>query len=332
MADLSITNTFSAGTTIVAADMNTNFSEIETWVNTTPGVLQLTGGTVTGAASFGDTVVVTGDLTVDTSTLKVDTANNVVGIGTASPSASYVLDVSGAANVTGTVTATAFAGPITGAVTGNVTGDVTGSSGSCTGNAATATTATTAGTVTTAAQSAITSVGTLTGLTVSAGSDNATVYLGDNADTYINGDGGNSAIGITIDGVSVGAFWETAGLSITNSLVATGVGTDLVIHADGWIQKKSSSIRYKNVATVNMEDHLNASMVDSLAPKMWSYKSDADNHPMVSFIAEDCDAVSPFLAVHDPDGQVETTDKDALIALLTIGLQDARERLAILEA
>lgn len=41
---------------------------------------------------------------------------------------------------TGTITALAFKGNITGNITGNVTGNVTGSSGSCTGNAATATT------------------------------------------------------------------------------------------------------------------------------------------------------------------------------------------------
>ena len=42
--------------------------------------------------------------------------------------------------VTGVATATSFSG----ALTGNVTGNVSGSSGSCTGNAATATNATTA--------------------------------------------------------------------------------------------------------------------------------------------------------------------------------------------
>jgi hypothetical protein len=41
-------------------------------------------------------VVITGDLTVDTSTLKVDSTNNRVGIGTASPS--YDLQVNGATN------------------------------------------------------------------------------------------------------------------------------------------------------------------------------------------------------------------------------------------
>ena len=56
------------------------------------GVLQITsngGFAVTGAATFS------GDLTVDTSTLKVDSSNNRVGIGTTSPSA--LLEVSGSA-------------------------------------------------------------------------------------------------------------------------------------------------------------------------------------------------------------------------------------------
>ena len=45
-------------------------------------------------------VVITGDLTVDTSTLKVDSTNHRVGIGTATPGAGYVLDVVGAARIT----------------------------------------------------------------------------------------------------------------------------------------------------------------------------------------------------------------------------------------
>jgi len=53
------------------------------------------GGTATLASA-----TITGDLTVDTSTLKVDSANNRVGIGTASPGAGYALDVVGAARIT----------------------------------------------------------------------------------------------------------------------------------------------------------------------------------------------------------------------------------------
>ncbi len=40
MATLAVTNDFSAGTTIVAADMNTNFSDIESFVNSSPGLVQ----------------------------------------------------------------------------------------------------------------------------------------------------------------------------------------------------------------------------------------------------------------------------------------------------
>ena len=40
MATLGPLDDFNAGTTIVAADMNQNFADIETFVNTTPGVVQ----------------------------------------------------------------------------------------------------------------------------------------------------------------------------------------------------------------------------------------------------------------------------------------------------
>jgi len=65
--------------------------------------------------------------------LKVDVANNRVGINDTTPS--YSLDVTGTTRVTGVITAS-------GGVVGNVTGNASGSSGSTTGNAATATEAT----------------------------------------------------------------------------------------------------------------------------------------------------------------------------------------------
>jgi len=48
--------------------------------------------TVTGLVTAGSATI-TGDLTVDTSTLKVDSTNNRVGIGTASPTAGIKLDI-----------------------------------------------------------------------------------------------------------------------------------------------------------------------------------------------------------------------------------------------
>jgi len=61
MATLAVTNDFSAGAAIVASEMNANFTDIETFVNTTPGVLQLTGGTVTGAVTLSNTLTVGAD-------------------------------------------------------------------------------------------------------------------------------------------------------------------------------------------------------------------------------------------------------------------------------
>ena len=59
MATLAVTNSFSAGTTIVAADMNENFDDVEAFVNSTPGVIQNDIVDVKGdiiAATAADTV------------------------------------------------------------------------------------------------------------------------------------------------------------------------------------------------------------------------------------------------------------------------------------
>ena len=161
----------------------------------------------------------------------------------------------------------------------------------------------------------------------------AKIYLGDQdgGAAFIEYDDNTSAgdhFGFTVNGTEVMAMFAVAP-AFPN--LPTASGTDIIITGLSTIAAKSSSIKYKNVADINMSDHLTASMVDSLEPKMFSYKSDTENHPMIGFIAEDCDAISPFLAYHY-DSQVESIDKDALIALLAIGLKDARTRIAALEA
>ncbi len=96
MATLAVTNDFSAGTTIVASEMNTNFTDIESFVNTTPGVLQK------------DIVDAKGDLIVATGSDAV--ARLAVGTNT------YVL-VADSSEATGLKWAAATAGTVT-AVTG----------------------------------------------------------------------------------------------------------------------------------------------------------------------------------------------------------------------
>ena len=66
-----------------------------------------TGDTInfgSGVLPNFENLTITGDLTVDTNSLKVDSTNNFVGIGTASPS--VALDVVGAITASGNITGT----------------------------------------------------------------------------------------------------------------------------------------------------------------------------------------------------------------------------------
>ena len=109
---------------------------------------------------------------------------------------------------TGTVTATVFVG----AFTGNVTGNASGSSGSCTGNSATATTATTATNVTAADESSDTTcfplfvtaatgdlppkTGSNLAFNASNGTLTATAFSGDGSNlTNVSGTGGGATGG-----------------------------------------------------------------------------------------------------------------------------------------
>ena len=114
MATLAVTNSFSAGTTIVAADMNTNFDDVEAFVNTTPGVVQ------------NDIVDVKGDLIVAT-------AADAVG-RLAAGTDTYVLTAD-SGEATGLIWAAPTTGDITAVVAGtNISGGAT--SGSATVNLA----------------------------------------------------------------------------------------------------------------------------------------------------------------------------------------------------
>ena len=107
MATLAVTNSFSAGTTIVAADMNENFDDVEAFVNSTPGVVQ------------NDIVDAEGDLIIGTA---ADTVGRLA-VGTDT----YVLTAD-----SGESTGLIWAAPTTGDVTGLAAGtniDVTSASG-----------------------------------------------------------------------------------------------------------------------------------------------------------------------------------------------------------
>ena len=96
MATLAVTNTFAAGTTIVAADMNTNFSDIETFVNSAPGLVQDSLVDAKGdllAASADNTITRLG-VGANTYVLTAD-SGEATGVKWAVPAAGTVTSVTG---------------------------------------------------------------------------------------------------------------------------------------------------------------------------------------------------------------------------------------------
>ncbi len=100
MATLAVTNSFSAGTTIVAADMNTNFDDIEAFVNTTPGVIQNSLVDAEGDLIIGTAADTVGRLAVGTDTyvLTAD-SGEATGLIWAAPTTGDVTGVAAGANI-----------------------------------------------------------------------------------------------------------------------------------------------------------------------------------------------------------------------------------------
>ena len=168
--------------------------------NAATGVLTATGfaGPLTGAVT-GNASTATNSTTVtvaDTS----DTTCSVALFESATGSLGAKTDAGATYNAgTGTLTATAFAGPLTGNVTGNASG--------------------TAATVTGAAQSAITSVGTLTALTVNG------VLTVTGAGNGLKIDGLSSSDANCLDDYEEG-YWTCALSASTSGTITVNTGSD----------------------------------------------------------------------------------------------------------
>jgi len=110
-----------------------------TGVSTLTGAVTATGGVVGDLTGNADTAT-KAYVTDNESTNEENLISFVADAATASGNHGLEMDGNLTYNPsTGTITATAVASALTGNVAGNVTGNVTGSSGSCTGNSATAT-------------------------------------------------------------------------------------------------------------------------------------------------------------------------------------------------
>jgi hypothetical protein len=101
MATLAVTNTFAAGSTIVAADMNENFDNVEAFVNTTPGVVQKDVIDAVGDLIIGTAADTTGKLTVGTNdyVLTADSTVSNVGLAWKAPTTGDITGLTAGTNI-----------------------------------------------------------------------------------------------------------------------------------------------------------------------------------------------------------------------------------------
>jgi len=318
--------------------------------------MTFTSGDVLTAAQLNDLTI--DSLVVDTNVLVVDKTNNRVGVGTASPSAE--LEVRGASNPEiriiasdGTDPALYF-GDNTDSVRGGLVFDTSENDFQFRGyNNSTVMTIESDGQVgigTTSPEALLhVNAGTVNNVATFESTDaGAILSLVDNTTT------GSAYVGIRADGdqlslragnsnhvavLSDGNLRiNTSGKSVYALSPTTGTGNDAewaLTFGYYYLRRNSSTAAEKENITDDLGEHLTADMIDSVVPKMWN-RINAPGYPEIGPIAEDMDAISPFLASRGTDAEdvpfLTGINKTAYLSLLVLAVKDLRARVATLEA
>ena len=134
------------------------------------------------------------------------------------------------------------------------------------------------------------------------------------------------AAGATFRGDDSGSQFPTG--SGTDARIVTGFGLSA-------LAKFSSVLADKENISTDLGTHLTADMIDSVVPKMWN-RIEAPGYPEIGPIAEDMDAITPFLssAGTDADGEhlLMGINTVGWLSLLTLAVKDLRTRVAALES
>lgn len=179
---------------------------------------------------------------------------------------------------------------------------------------------------------------------------NAAQLTGTVASARISGAyNGITDIGTLSSGLSV-----TTNISATGDITLTTAGQEFVAkspttgsgNAAHWVLVGSQYRLYRNTSTIREKENiqsvgnlLNPNMIDAINVQLWNRKT-APGIPEVGPIAEEMDAISPFLSTRglewDDDGApipspVDGINSNTWLSLLTIGMQDIRQRLQQLE-
>jgi hypothetical protein len=284
---------------------------------------------VTDVGTLGS-LTVTNDLTVDTNTLRVDSTNNRVGINVTSPTSN--LDIVGNQVIRAAATQDGIQ------LAGRAGGTTSLSSKFIPATLTTNRTLTLPdvdGTlITTGNLSSITAVGTL-----ASGSIPASLLTGTTLPATIV-TSSLTSVG-TLTALTASGQIQTTGGNFVASNPTTGSG-----NAANWILAFSVYSLVRNTSTKADKENIQSlnnivtpNMIDDIDISLWNRKT-APGIPEIGPMAEDMDAISPFLSTRgmdmDEDGNIISTSPNGIntnswMSLITIALQDTRKRLQQLE-
>jgi hypothetical protein len=318
--------------TLTANDAGSNVNRDIIFVDNTTERMRLTGangrlgiGTATPAVALDvvGAAAVSGNLTVDTTTLVVDATNNRVGIANATPA--VALDVTGAASVSGNLTVDTTTLVVDAAnnrvgianATPAVALDVTGAA-SVSGNLTVDTT---------------TLVVDSTNNRVGVGVTPATNYqlhvksqsTGTSAAALVVENSAPSGLLVIRDDGRIAT--GTAATSPTNN--TTGSAANVFVDASGILFKSTSALKYKTDVT-NMQHGL--ASVLSLRPVTFRGLNDGDK-VFGGFIAEEVAAAGlEEFVVRNEAGEPDAIHYANMVALMAKAIQQLEARVAALEA
>jgi hypothetical protein len=318
--------------TLTANDAGSNVNRDVIFVDNTTERMRLTGsngrlgiGTATPAVALDvvGAAAVSGNLTVDTTTLVVDATNNRVGIANASPA--VALDVTGAASVSG-----------------NLTVDTTTLVVDATNNRVGIANATPAVALDVTGAASVSGNLTVDTTTLVVDSTNNRVGVGvtpaTNYQLHVKSQStGTSAAGLVVENSASAALLVirddgriatgTAATSPTNN--TTGSAANVFVDASGILFKSSSALKYKTDVT-NMQHGL--ASVLSLRPVTFRGLNDGDK-VFGGFIAEEVAAAGlEEFVVRNAAGEPDAIHYANMVALMAKAIQQLEARVAALEA
>lgn len=123
-----------------------------------------------------------------------------------------------------------------------------------------------------------------------------------------------------------GSQFPTGSGTVAHMLTAYGLSA---------LVKNSSVAADKENVSTDLGSYLTADMIDSVVPKMWN-RITAPGYPEIGPIADDMETVSEFLASHGTDANGDQilmgVDQTAWMSLMTLAIQDLRDRMEAVEA